>query len=365
MTEDDIDFLGVKTDAAAAAFAGGQFDCVGVFAPFTRPGARAGGLARAVQLGGLPRRIPDHLVATADAVDGAPEDDAEAGRRLVRDARLDRGQPRRGDDDHGREGRAVAPRSTRTSPRARRSSPPSRRSTPSATGPTTRRRCPRWPGGSTRSSSSPGLTEKEADLDGPLHARVHRRPTSRARRVDRRGAGGGRARQRRRRPPRRRRRGGRRGRRGRPIRRDRRHAGRRQHPLLRIRSPLGTRLAHRPRRRSACSALFAFWVVLSARLDGATSFLVPSPAATWDAFTAMVGDGTLRVDLVASLQPRRHRLRHLGGDRHRARHRDRHLRVGRGVLRAADRVPALHPGQRAHAAVPAVARASARARRSR
>jgi NitT/TauT family transport system substrate-binding protein len=35
MTEADIDFHGVKTDAAAAAFAGGQFDCVAVFAPFT------------------------------------------------------------------------------------------------------------------------------------------------------------------------------------------------------------------------------------------------------------------------------------------------------------------------------------------
>ena len=33
----------------------------------------------------------------------------------------------------------------------------------------------------------------------------------------------------------------------------------------------------------------------------ATSNLVPSPSATWDAFTEMVGEGTLRVDLVASL----------------------------------------------------------------
>ena len=41
MTEDDIEFQGLPTDAAAAAFAGGQFDCVGVFAPFTAAGARA------------------------------------------------------------------------------------------------------------------------------------------------------------------------------------------------------------------------------------------------------------------------------------------------------------------------------------
>ena len=37
MTEDDIDFRGVLTDAAAAGFAGGEFDCVGVFAPFSSP----------------------------------------------------------------------------------------------------------------------------------------------------------------------------------------------------------------------------------------------------------------------------------------------------------------------------------------
>ena len=77
--------------------------------------------------------------------------------RLVHDARLHRGQPRRGDEDHGREGGGLStPRSTRRSPRARRCSPPTRRSTRSATGPTTPPRCPRWPGGSTRSSSSPG-----------------------------------------------------------------------------------------------------------------------------------------------------------------------------------------------------------------
>ena len=35
LTEDDIEFQGLPTDAAAAAFAGGEFDCVAVFAPFT------------------------------------------------------------------------------------------------------------------------------------------------------------------------------------------------------------------------------------------------------------------------------------------------------------------------------------------
>ena len=44
------------------------------------------------------------------------------------------------------------------------------------------------------------------------------------------------------------------------------------------------------------------------------------------------------------------------GHRHRARPRDRELPIGRVVLGVADRVPALHPRHRAHAAVPALAR---------
>src|SRR6185503_12439863 len=36
----DVSIQGVKTDAAAAAFAGGQFDCVAVFAPFTVEAAK-------------------------------------------------------------------------------------------------------------------------------------------------------------------------------------------------------------------------------------------------------------------------------------------------------------------------------------
>lgn len=67
MTEQDIQFQGVKTDAAAAAFEGGQFDCVGVFAPFTvqalkRPGSHAVFTSK-----DFPGAIPDHLVATDEA----------------------------------------------------------------------------------------------------------------------------------------------------------------------------------------------------------------------------------------------------------------------------------------------------------
>lgn len=67
MTEADISFQGIKTDAAAAAFEGGQFDCVGVFAPFTvqalnRPGSHAVFTSK-----DFPGVIPDHLVATGTA----------------------------------------------------------------------------------------------------------------------------------------------------------------------------------------------------------------------------------------------------------------------------------------------------------
>ncbi len=67
MTEKDVNFTGVKTDAAAAGFAGGQFDCVGVFAPFTvqalgRPGSHAVFTSK-----DFPGAIPDHLVATDSA----------------------------------------------------------------------------------------------------------------------------------------------------------------------------------------------------------------------------------------------------------------------------------------------------------
>lgn len=78
LTEDDIEFSGLPTDAAAAAFAGGQFDCVGVFAPFTvtameRPGAKV-----LFSSADFPGAIPDHLVATGEAAANT-----EAMQRLV------------------------------------------------------------------------------------------------------------------------------------------------------------------------------------------------------------------------------------------------------------------------------------------
>jgi NitT/TauT family transport system substrate-binding protein len=70
----DIDFQPLETGAAAAAFASGRLDAVGVFAPFTtqalaRQGARA--LATSAD---FPGAIPDHLVVSRDLVTNHPDD---------------------------------------------------------------------------------------------------------------------------------------------------------------------------------------------------------------------------------------------------------------------------------------------------
>jgi NitT/TauT family transport system permease protein len=77
--------------------------------------------------------------------------------------------------------------------------------------------------------------------------------------------------------------------------------GRRQHPLFRIRGELGPpwRLALGA---GGVLAVFALWMLASASMDDASSFLVASPAATWDALTEMAREGTLRDDLVASFR---------------------------------------------------------------
>jgi NitT/TauT family transport system substrate-binding protein len=72
LTEDDIDFQGVKTDAAAAAFAGGQFDCVAVFAPFTLQALEREGSHVLFSSKDFPGAIPDHLVFTAEFVQAHP-----------------------------------------------------------------------------------------------------------------------------------------------------------------------------------------------------------------------------------------------------------------------------------------------------
>ena len=156
MTEDDIEFQGLPTDAAAAAFAGGQFDCVGVFAPFTLQALEREGSHVLFSSADFPGAISDHLVATADAVEEHPDElqklvDAWY---LTLDwiaANPDEATAIMADAGRGHAGGVRGVRRGHDDLRRR-----ARRSTPSRTGPTTRPRCRRWPGGSTRSSSSPG-----------------------------------------------------------------------------------------------------------------------------------------------------------------------------------------------------------------
>jgi NitT/TauT family transport system substrate-binding protein len=74
MTEEDIDFRGVLTDAAAAGFAEGEFDAVGVFAPFTTQALERDGSHVLFDSSEFPGTIPDHLVVSGELVDERPED---------------------------------------------------------------------------------------------------------------------------------------------------------------------------------------------------------------------------------------------------------------------------------------------------
>jgi NitT/TauT family transport system substrate-binding protein len=73
LTQDDIQFSGLATDAAAAAFAGGQFDCVGVFAPFTTQALTRAGSHVLFSSKDHPGTISDHFVATAKVAEEHPE----------------------------------------------------------------------------------------------------------------------------------------------------------------------------------------------------------------------------------------------------------------------------------------------------
>ena len=74
MAEGDIEFQGLPTDAAAAAFAGGEFDCVAVFAPFTLQALEREGSHVVFSSADFPGAISDHFVATADAVAEHPDE---------------------------------------------------------------------------------------------------------------------------------------------------------------------------------------------------------------------------------------------------------------------------------------------------
>jgi NitT/TauT family transport system substrate-binding protein len=74
LTEDDVDFSGLPTADAAAAFSGGEFDGVGVFAPFTIEALEREGSTVLFDSSDFPGSIPDFLVVDGAVVDKRPED---------------------------------------------------------------------------------------------------------------------------------------------------------------------------------------------------------------------------------------------------------------------------------------------------
>jgi NitT/TauT family transport system substrate-binding protein len=69
LTEADVKFQPLPTDAAAAAFVAGRVDAVGVFAPFTTTALKRPGSAAISTSADFPGAIPDHLVVTKELLD--------------------------------------------------------------------------------------------------------------------------------------------------------------------------------------------------------------------------------------------------------------------------------------------------------
>ena len=74
MTEADIQFSGLPTADAAAAFSGGEFDAVGVFAPFTLQALERPGSKVLFDSADFPGTIPDFLAMDSQLVEDRPED---------------------------------------------------------------------------------------------------------------------------------------------------------------------------------------------------------------------------------------------------------------------------------------------------
>jgi NitT/TauT family transport system substrate-binding protein len=72
LTERDVRFTPLVTDAAAAAFVAGKVDAVGVFAPFTTTALGLKGSKAIATSKDFPGAIPDHLVFGADFVKDHP-----------------------------------------------------------------------------------------------------------------------------------------------------------------------------------------------------------------------------------------------------------------------------------------------------
>jgi NitT/TauT family transport system substrate-binding protein len=74
LTEDDIDFSGLPTADAAAAFSGGEFDGVGVFAPFTVQALEREGSTVLFDSSDFPGSIPDFLVFNGSVGEEQPDE---------------------------------------------------------------------------------------------------------------------------------------------------------------------------------------------------------------------------------------------------------------------------------------------------
>ena len=124
LTQDDIDFRGVLTADAAASFSDGQFDCVGVPAPFTLEALKRPGSHVVFNSQDFPGTTPDDIVVSQTMVAQEPNGRAEDRRCLVRHPRLPAGDTRRNRRAiMARRGQGLDQGTTRTSPAARRSSP--------------------------------------------------------------------------------------------------------------------------------------------------------------------------------------------------------------------------------------------------
>ncbi|GAB3677513.1 ABC transporter substrate-binding protein [Actinocorallia lasiicapitis] len=73
LTQADVTFKPLPTDAAAAAFASGKVDAVGAFAPFTTTALKLKGSKAIATSKDFPGAIPDHLVVDKELVADHPE----------------------------------------------------------------------------------------------------------------------------------------------------------------------------------------------------------------------------------------------------------------------------------------------------
>lgn len=74
LTQADIEFQPLETGAAAAAFAAGQLDAVGVFAPFTTKALERSGSKALFTSKDFPGAISDHLVVSRKLINERPQD---------------------------------------------------------------------------------------------------------------------------------------------------------------------------------------------------------------------------------------------------------------------------------------------------